>query len=97
MKIVAILQTPRTGGIYFVSQHLIKCVVLRHSQVNKPRQEDVECLCKMLRTSGKNLEEKGERSRMDVYFKRIQALALNKSLDSRVRFALQVSCSASRD
>jgi len=87
------------GNIQFIGQLYNKkmltdrimheCIVKLVGEVNKPRQEDVECLCKMLRTSGKNLEEKGERSRMDVYFKRIQALALNKSLDSRVRFALQ--------
>ncbi len=62
----------------------------RLSQVDKPRQEDVECMCKMLRTIGRTLESRGEKTRMDVYFTRIAALANNKILESRVRFALQV-------
>lgn len=70
-------------------------------QTQKPRSEDVECLCKLLSTIGRPMEASqrpttsptGEKisakDMMAVYFKRIQDLSENDALDSRHRFMLK--------
>ena len=65
-----------------------------HQDESKPRPEDVECLCKLLATVGGKLDSttKAEfRDRMKVYFDRMKRLTENTTLESRIRFMVQVS------
>ena len=54
-------------------------------------ERDFECLCKLLKTVGKLLDQPKSVKRMDAYFVRIQELTQDESLSSRIRFMLQVS------
>eukprot|EP00026_Physarum_polycephalum_P001125 Phypoly_transcript_01126.p1 GENE.Phypoly_transcript_01126~~Phypoly_transcript_01126.p1 ORF type:complete len:1171 (+),score=242.39 Phypoly_transcript_01126:67-3579(+) len=55
-----------------------------------PAEEDLEALCKLLRTMGKRLDKPGpDKERMDQYFATIASLASNKELPSRNRFMLK--------
>lgn len=89
------------GNIQFIGQLYMKkmltekimheCIVKLLGEMENPRQEDVECLIKMIRTIGQELESSkaaGAKQRMDVYFGRIQALSKSPKLESRVRFGL---------
>ena len=51
--------------------------------------EDLECLCKIMRTVGKRLDTDKARAWMDQYFERMKALGANPELPSRIRFLLQ--------
>lgn len=57
-------------------------------------EQDIECLCHLLRTAGERLEIKNSTSaegmRMfNMYFDRIRALTKDKTLNSRMRFTLE--------
>ncbi|KAK9820051.1 hypothetical protein WJX72_005497 [[Myrmecia] bisecta] len=70
------------------------CIRKLLGEIDNPKREDVECLCKLLSTVGRQLDEsktgKGQgRQHMDAYFQRIQRLAQSPKLDSRIRFMLQ--------
>eukprot|EP00884_Botryococcus_braunii_P007326 jgi/Botrbrau1/16595/Bobra.0068s0025.1 len=57
---------------------------------NNPKQEDVECLCKLLTTVGKQIDSNPKSGQaMDAYFFRIQRMSTNKGLEARLRFMLQ--------
>ena len=52
-------------------------------------EEDLEALCKLLRTMGKRLDKPGaDREKMDRYFTTIASLSTNRELPSRSRFML---------
>jgi hypothetical protein len=54
-----------------------------------PTEEDLEALCKLLRTMGKRLDHPGvDRQQMDRYFTMIANLSTNRELPSRNRFML---------
>lgn len=75
--------------------------VVSFSQTEHPRPEDVECLCKLLTTVGRPMDNsKREIKRadgstiktsdmMEVYFRRIETLIKSKALDARHSFMLQ--------
>lgn len=55
-------------------------------------EESLECLCRLLKTIGKELDEKGSKTRessMDVYFVNMQKIVDKRLTSSRVRFMLQ--------
>lgn len=54
-----------------------------------PPPEDVECLCKLMSTVGREIDNPKSKPHMEIYFKRIEALSQHKVLESRLRFALQ--------
>ncbi|KAL3861762.1 hypothetical protein ACJMK2_007784 [Sinanodonta woodiana] len=52
-------------------------------------EENLECLCRLLKTIGKELETDKAKPRMDQYFAQMQKIVNEKKLSSRVRFMLQ--------
>ncbi|KAJ1670388.1 hypothetical protein EV182_008243, partial [Spiromyces aspiralis] len=59
------------------------------ANVDDPEEEEIESLAKLMTTIGEKLERPAAKAHMDVYFGRIEALAKNKKLCSRIRFMLQ--------
>ena len=61
-------------------------------QVNSPKREDVECLCKLMATVGGQLDSGSQKGHelMDAYFHRVGRLANSDKLESRLRFLLRV-------
>jgi MIF4G domain len=62
-------------------------------QVNDPKPEDVECLAKLMRTIGQELDNsrvQGAKERLTIYFGRIDQLSRSEKLESRIRFMLKV-------
>ncbi|KAJ0041732.1 hypothetical protein NL108_010573, partial [Boleophthalmus pectinirostris] len=55
----------------------------------KDMGEDLECLCQIMKTVGPKLDHEKAKALMNQYFSRMQALANNKELPSRIRFLLQ--------
>ena len=63
------------------------------AQLDSPRQEDVECLIKLIITIGGQLDENradASRQRMRIYFERITQLSRSPKLERRVQYALLV-------
>lgn len=46
-------------------------------QITTPRQEDIECLCKLMSTVGSQLESsvKAVKQHMDIYFDRMEKMS----------------------
>jgi len=67
------------------------CITTLLGNVDAPRGEDIECLCKLLATVGRPLDQSVAKTRplMEVYFQRIDALSKSAALDSRLRFLLK--------
>ena len=61
-------------------------------QVDSPKREDVECLCKLMATVGGQLDSGSQKGHelMDAYFHRVGRLANSDKLESRLRFMLRV-------
>jgi len=61
------------------------------AQVDAPKREDVECLCKLMATVGSLLDNGSAKGHehMNVYFNRIGRLAAYDKLESRLRFLLR--------
>ncbi|EFJ49949.1 hypothetical protein VOLCADRAFT_80411, partial [Volvox carteri f. nagariensis] len=93
------------GNIQFIG-HLYKCGLLTERIIHScivqllndelsPRPDDIECLCKLLTTLGKQLEEQVNKkgaaigNPLDVYFQRMERLRKGSNLDSRIKFAIQ--------
>ncbi|GIL68831.1 hypothetical protein Vafri_22062 [Volvox africanus] len=93
------------GNIQFIGQ-LYKCGLLTERIIHScivqllndelsPRPDDIECLCKLLTTLGKQLEEQVNKkgtangNPLDVYFQRMERLRKGSNLDSRIKFAIQ--------
>jgi hypothetical protein len=72
--------------------HVWQCItVLFCGQEQHPKQEDVECLCKLLTTVGQQIDANVKSvPKMDAYFGRITRMSVNKNLEARLRFMLQV-------
>ncbi|KAL3861768.1 hypothetical protein ACJMK2_007789 [Sinanodonta woodiana] len=52
-------------------------------------EDNIECLCLLLKTIGKELDTDKAKPRMDQYFAQMQKIVNEKKLSSRVRFMLQ--------
>ena len=86
------------GNIRFVGELFIKgmigekimhqCVIQLLANVLEPEEEDIESLCKLLTTIGARIDHDISRPQMDNYFARINDVANNKKLSSRIRFML---------
>ncbi len=75
------------------SETCATCIGPGTVQVESPRQEDVECLIKLLNTIGSQLDEnrqEASRQRMRIYFDRIHQLSRSPKLERRVQYALLV-------
>lgn len=56
------------------------------------QEEDIESLCKLITTIGKDLDHPKAklRTRMDEYFQILERMTKNNSLPSRIRFMIKV-------
>lgn len=67
------------------------CIKKLLSNAKDPEEEEIESLCKLLTTVGKLLDTEKARGHMDVYFQRMNEMANNDNINSRMRFMLLVS------
>lgn len=68
-----------------------ECIKKLLDDVAAPKQEDLECLAKLMSTVGRQLDANpNAKMYMDAYFERVAMLGKNMSLESRIRFMLQV-------
>jgi len=58
--------------------------------VEKPEEEEIESLCKLLTTVGQILDTIKARAHMDVYFSRMKELTRSGNVSSRMQYMLQV-------
>ena len=69
-----------------------ECIKKLLADVEAPKQEDLECLAKLMSTVGRQLDANPKaKMYMNAYFERVTMLSKNMSLESRIRFMLQVS------
>ena len=69
-----------------------ECIKKLLADVEAPKQEDLECLAKLLSTVGRQLDANPKaKMYMNAYFERVAMLSKNMSLESRIRFMLQAS------
>ena len=67
-----------------------ECIRKLLAEVEAPKQEDLECLAKLMSTVGRQLDANPKaKPHMDAYFDRVAKLGKNMSLESRIRFMLQ--------
>jgi translation initiation factor 4G len=65
------------------------CIQQLLDNVDNPKREDMECLCKLMTTIGALLDGSAKsKPLMDAYFKRMTTLASSPALDSRMRFLI---------
>ena len=66
-----------------------ECIKKLIAVIDNPEEEDIESLCKLLLTVGKQLEEQvASANYMDIYFKRLQMIVDKKSVSSRLEFMI---------
>lgn len=68
-----------------------ECIKKLLAEVAAPKQEDLECLAKLMSTVGRQLDNPKAKKHMDAYFERVSRLSKNMTLESRIRFMLQAS------
>ena len=69
-----------------------ECIKKLLADVEAPKQEDLECLAKLMSTVGRQLDANPKaKLYMNAYFERVAMLSKNMSLESRIRFMLQAS------
>lgn len=66
----------------------IKELLTRRNQDTSP-EEDLECLCQILRTCGRILDTNQGKNLMNQYFERMRKFADNQNLQPRIRFMLK--------
>jgi len=64
-------------------------LVGRKKQPISDQAEDLECLCHLIRTCGKNLDTTVGKVRMDQYFDRLSKVTANENMPVRIRFMIQ--------
>ena len=67
-----------------------ECVKKFLRNIENPREEEIESLCKLLTTVGQILDTKKARAHMDVYFSRMKELTRSPTIRLRLCFMLQV-------
>ncbi|KAJ1723758.1 hypothetical protein LPJ53_001926 [Coemansia erecta] len=73
-----------------LSERIIhNCIRRLLANYESPEGEETESMAKLLTTVGKKMDHPEAESFMKVYFQRIQAMSVNKKLDSRIRFKLK--------
>lgn len=68
------------------------CIKQLLTNVATPEEEDIESLCRLISTVGKQLDTAKAKGTIDVYFNRMQHIIDNPSITSRMQFMLLVSC-----
>ncbi|CAO1637043.1 unnamed protein product [Parajaminaea phylloscopi] len=64
------------------------CIKKLLSNALDPEEEEIESLCKLLTTVGRQLDTEKARGHIDVYFQRIKEMSKSESINSRMRFML---------
>lgn len=67
-----------------------ECVKKLLGNVESPKEEQIESLCKLISTAGLLLDTCKARAHMDVYFSRMKQLSKSSNVSSRLQFMLQV-------
>ncbi|KAG8910325.1 hypothetical protein FRC00_008399, partial [Tulasnella sp. 408] len=65
-----------------------ECIKKLLSKIENPEEEEIESLCKLLTTVGQALDTQKAKGHMDIYFGRMQMLADNPNVASRIRYML---------
>ncbi|KAG8988055.1 hypothetical protein FRB90_002993, partial [Tulasnella sp. 427] len=65
-----------------------ECIKKLLSKIDNPEEEEIESLCKLLTTVGQALDTPKAKGHMDIYFGRMQMLADNNNVASRIRYML---------
>ena len=68
-----------------------ECIKKLLGNVENPKEEEIESLCKLLTTVGSLLDTQRARAHLDVYFSRMRELTKNKNVNARMRLVIQVS------
>jgi MIF4G domain len=80
------------GELYrntLISESVIhRCLKSLLSEIENPEEEDIESLCKLLVSAGKNLDHHRAEALMNQYFERIDAIITGANLSSRIKFLL---------
>lgn len=64
------------------------CIKNLLSNATDPEEEEIESLCKLLTTVGRQLDNEKARGHIDVYIRRITEMSKSESINSRMRFML---------
>ncbi|KAF8584275.1 hypothetical protein K439DRAFT_1633657 [Ramaria rubella] len=65
-----------------------ECIKKLLGNVENPEEEEIESLCKLLSTVGRQLDTDKARSHMDVYFQRMKELSKSSNITSRMQYML---------
>ncbi|GAA6007557.1 uncharacterized protein JCM10292_003925 [Rhodotorula paludigena] len=65
-----------------------ECIKKLLANTENPEEEDIESLCRLLTTVGKGLDNPKAKQHMDVYFSRMNTIANNPKVSSRMRFMI---------
>ena len=68
-----------------------ECIKKLPGNVENPKEEEIESLCKLLTTVGSLLDTRKARAHLDVYFSPMRGLTKNKNINAHMRFVIQVS------
>ena len=71
-----------------------ECVKKLLGNVENPKEEEIESLCKLISTVGAILDTTKARAHMDVYFSCMRDLTKSGNVNSRMQFMLQVRYSS---
>jgi len=68
-----------------------QCIISLLKEGKEPEEEDIECLCKLLQTVGKQMDTSNEptKKKMDEYFETLNDLSQNNELNSSFRIMIQ--------
>jgi translation initiation factor 4G len=68
-----------------------ECIKRLLNNVDNPKEEEIERLCRLLTTVGRLLDNPKGRAHMDIYFTRMKGLGKSSNIAPRMQFMLQVS------
>lgn len=66
-----------------------ECIKKLLGEYQKPDEEDVEALCKLMSTIGRIIDHHKAKEHIDAYFRRMENLSNNSKLSARIRFMLK--------
>lgn len=64
------------------------CIVKLLSNTADPEEEEIESLCKLLTTIGRQLDNEKARSHLNIYFQRMKDMTQSENVNSRMKFML---------
>ncbi|XP_066919987.1 uncharacterized protein [Clytia hemisphaerica] len=74
-----------------INEKIMHECILKFIRVSRPAlvDQDLECLCKLISTVGKQLDHEEAKPRIDEYFQRLEKIIEKKKISSRIKFALK--------